>query len=52
MSSAGKDPEKPRPYESCSPQVPTQGDIDSIVGAIEMLEEQNAVLSQIMDNIL
>jgi hypothetical protein len=52
MSSAREDPEKPRPYESCSPRVPTQGDMDTIVGAIEMLEEQNAVLSQIIDNIL
>jgi hypothetical protein len=32
--------------------VPTQADIDTIAGAIEMLEEQNAVVSQIMDNIL
>jgi hypothetical protein len=51
-SSAVKDPEKPRPYESCSPRVPTQVDIDNIAGAIEMLEEQNSVLSNIMDNIL
>jgi hypothetical protein len=52
MNSTGKDPEKPQPYASCSPRVPTQGDIDTIVGAIEMLEEQNSVLSHIMDNIL
>jgi hypothetical protein len=52
MNSAGKDPKKPRPYESCSPRVPTQGDIDTIAGAIEMLEEQNSVLSHIVDNIL
>jgi hypothetical protein len=52
MSSAGKDPEKPRPYESCSPRVPTQGDVDTIAGAIEILEEQNSVLSHIVDNIL
>jgi hypothetical protein len=50
--SAGKDPERPQPYESCSPRVPTQGNIDTIVGAIEMLEEQNSVLSHIVDNIL
>jgi hypothetical protein len=48
----GKDLERPQPYESCSPQVPTQGDIDTIAGAIEMLEEQNSVLSHIVDNIL
>jgi hypothetical protein len=47
-----KDPAKPKPSEFCSPRVPTQGDIDTIVGAIEMLEEQNSVLSHIVDNIL
>jgi hypothetical protein len=39
MSSTRKDPEKPRPYESCSSRVPAQADIDTIAGAIEMLEE-------------
>jgi hypothetical protein len=52
MNSTRKDLEKPKPYESCSPRVPTQGDIDTIAGAIEMLEEQNLVLSHIVDNIL
>jgi hypothetical protein len=52
MNSTGKDPAKPKPSEFCSPRVPTQGDIDTIAGAIEMLEEQNPVLSHIMDNIL
>jgi hypothetical protein len=52
MVSTRKDPEKPQPYESCSPRIPTQGDIDTIAGAIEMLEEQNAALSQIVGNIL
>jgi hypothetical protein len=52
MSSTGKDPKKPQHYESFSPRVPTQGDIDTIAGAIEMLEEQNSVLSRIVDNIL
>jgi predicted membrane metal-binding protein len=52
MLSIGKDPERPRPYESFSPRVPTQGNIDTIAGAIEMLEEQNSVLSHIVDNIL
>jgi hypothetical protein len=50
--SARKDPERPQPYESCSPRVPTQGDIDTIAGAIEVLEERNSVLSHIVDNIL
>jgi hypothetical protein len=52
MNSTGKGPEKPQPFESCSPRVPTQGDIDTIAGAIEMLEEQNSVLSHIVYNIL
>jgi hypothetical protein len=52
MISTGKDPEKPQPYESSSPRVPTQGDIDTIAGAIEMLEEQNSLLSHFVDNIL
>jgi hypothetical protein len=52
MNSTGKDLEKPQPYASCSPRAPTQGDIDTIAGAIEMLEEHNSVLSHIVDNIL
>jgi hypothetical protein len=52
MNTTEKDLEKPRLYESFSPRVPTQGDIDTIAGAIEMLEEQNSVLSHIVDNIL
>jgi hypothetical protein len=51
MNSTRKDLEKPKPYESCSPRVPTQGDIDTIAGAIKMLEEQNLVLGHIVDNI-
>jgi hypothetical protein len=39
MISIGKDPEKSQPYASCSPRAPTHGDIDTIAGAIEMLEE-------------
>jgi hypothetical protein len=53
MNSTKKDPAKPKPYESCSPRVPTQGDVDTTPnGAIEMLEEQNLVLSHMVDNIL
>jgi hypothetical protein len=51
MNSTGKDLEKPQHFESCSPR-DTQGDIDTIAGAIKMLEEQNLVLGHIMDNIL
>jgi hypothetical protein len=52
MNSPGKALEKPQPYESFSPRVPTQGDIDTIADAIKMLEEQNSVLGRIVDNIL
>jgi hypothetical protein len=52
MISTEKDPKKPQPYASCSPQAPTHSDIDTIAGAIKMLEEQNSVLSHIVDNIL
>jgi hypothetical protein len=52
MNSIRKDLEKPQPSESCSPRVPTQGDIDTIAGAIERLEEQNPGLSRIVGNIL
>jgi hypothetical protein len=52
MISTGEDPEKPQPDASCSPRAPTQGDIDTIVGAIKMMEEQNLVLGHIVDNIL
>jgi hypothetical protein len=52
MISTGKDLEKPRPYAPFSPRVPTQSDIDTVAGAIEVLAEQNSVLSHIVDNIL
>jgi hypothetical protein len=52
MNSTGKDPEKPQPYASCSPRVPTQGDIDTIADTTKMLKEQNLVLGYIVDNLL
>jgi hypothetical protein len=52
INSTRKDPEKPRSFEPCSPGVPTQTDVDTIVHAIHMLEEQNAVLSQILHKII
>jgi hypothetical protein len=39
MNSTRKALEKPKPSESCSPRVLTQGDIDTIAGGIETLEE-------------
>jgi hypothetical protein len=32
----------------CSPEVPTQSDINAIVGATQLLEGQNSVLSQMV----
>jgi hypothetical protein len=52
LNSTRKDLEKPQPFESFSPQVPTQGAIDTITDAIKRLEEQNLVLGPIVDNIL
>jgi hypothetical protein len=44
--------QEPRPFEPCSPRVPTQTDINAIVGAIQMLEGQNSVLNQIVYDII
>jgi hypothetical protein len=52
LNSTGKDLEKPQPFESFSPRLPTQGDIDTITDAIKRLEEQNLALGPIVDNIL
>jgi hypothetical protein len=51
MKSTKKDPAKPKPSESFSPRVPTQGD-SIIAGAMKTLEEQSSVLSHIVDHIL
>jgi hypothetical protein len=44
--------QEPRPFEPCSPEVPTQTNMNTIVGAIQMLEGQNPVLSQIVYDIV
>jgi replication factor A1/cellular nucleic acid-binding protein len=36
----------------CSPEVPTQGDINAIVGITQLLEGQNSVLNQIVYDII
>jgi hypothetical protein len=41
-----------RPFKPCSPIVPTQTDINAIVGAIQMLEGQNSLLNQIVYDII
>jgi hypothetical protein len=42
----------PEPYGSRSPLFPNQADIDTIVGAIEMLNTQNMVLDHIVHNVI
>jgi hypothetical protein len=44
--------QKLRPSKPCSPEVPTQSDINAIVGATQPLEGQNSVLNQIMYDII
>jgi hypothetical protein len=44
--------QKPRPFEPCSPEVPTQSDMDTIVDVIQILEGQNLMLNQIVYDII
>jgi hypothetical protein len=41
-----------QPSESCSPGVPTRGDINTIVGATQLLEGQNCMLNQMVSDII
>jgi hypothetical protein len=43
---------KLQPSKPCSPEVPTQRDINAIVGITQLLEGQNSVLSQIVYDII
>jgi hypothetical protein len=43
---------KLQPSKPCSPEVPTQRDINTIVGATQLLEGQNSVLNQIVHDII
>jgi hypothetical protein len=44
--------QKLRLFKPCIPRVPTQTDINAILGAIQMLEGQNSVLNQLVYNII
>jgi hypothetical protein len=44
--------QKLRPSKPCSPEVPTQSDINAIVDATELLEGQNSMLNQMVYNII
>jgi hypothetical protein len=41
-----------QPSKPCSPEVPTQSDINAIVGATQLLEGQNSVLNQMVYDII
>jgi hypothetical protein len=41
-----------QPSKPCSPEVPTQSDINAIVGATQLLEGQNSMLNQIVYNVI
>jgi hypothetical protein len=43
---------KLQPSKPCSPEVPTQRDINTIVGATQLLEGQNSVLNQVVYDII
>jgi hypothetical protein len=43
---------KLQPSKPCSPEVPTQRDINAIVGATQLLEGQNSVLNQMVHDII
>jgi hypothetical protein len=43
---------KLQPPKTCSPEVPTQRDINAIVGITQLLEGQNSVLNQIVYDII
>jgi hypothetical protein len=43
---------KLQPSKPCSPEVPTQGDINAIVGATQLLEGQNSMLNQMVSDII
>jgi hypothetical protein len=44
--------QKIQPSKPCSPEVPTQSDINAIVGATQLLEGQNFMLNQMVHDII
>jgi hypothetical protein len=44
--------QKLRPSKPCSPEVPTQSDINTIVGATQLLEGQNSMLNQMVHDVI
>jgi hypothetical protein len=41
-----------QPSKPCSPDVPTQSDINAIVGATQLLEGQNSMLNQMVYDVI
>jgi hypothetical protein len=41
-----------QPSKPCSPEVPTQSDINAIVGATQLLEGQNSMLNQMVYDVI
>jgi hypothetical protein len=44
--------QKVQPSKPCSPEVPTQRDINAIVGTTQLLEGQNSMLNQMVYDII
>jgi hypothetical protein len=44
--------QKLQPSKPCSPEVPTQSDVNAIVGATQLLEGQNSMLNQMVYDII
>jgi hypothetical protein len=44
--------QKLQPSKPCSPEIPTQSDINAIVGATQLLEGQNSMLNQMVYDII
>jgi hypothetical protein len=44
--------QKLQPSKPCSPEVPTQSDLNAIVGATQLLEGQNSMLNQMVYDII
>jgi hypothetical protein len=44
--------QKLQPSKPCSPEVPTQSDVNAIVGATQLLEGQNSMLNQMVHDII
>jgi hypothetical protein len=44
--------QKLQPSKPCSPEVPTQSDINAIIGATQLLEGQNSMLNQMVYDII